>query len=158
MQKSQLQSQSNNSWKQIIKRTFSAFISADYIDHFIELYIDKWVRHLTLCIDNARICKNQYPVAWTMELVESKRFDTVRFVHLTVGHTKFAPDNLFASIAKTFYNSDVFCIKMLDHIIQQYATSLILHTQADEALEKNPWNRNIQLFQELLKCLTSLWS
>ena len=59
-----------------------------------------------------------------------------RFVHLTVGHTKFAPDNLFASIAKTFYNSDVFCIKMLDHIIQQYATSLILHTQADEALEK----------------------
>ena len=119
-----------------VKRTFSAFISADYIDHFIELHIDKWVRHLTLCIDNARICKNQYPVAWTMELVESKRFDTVRFVHLTVGHTKFAPDNLFASIAKTFYNSDVFCIKMLDHIIQQYATSLILHTQADEALEK----------------------
>ena len=96
-----------------------------FLDHFIELYIDKWVRHLTLCLDNARICKNQYLVAWTMELVESKRFDTVRFVYLTVGHTKFAPDNLFASIAKTFYNSDVFCIEMLDHIVQQYATSLM---------------------------------
>jgi len=31
-------------------------------------------RHLTLCLDNARICKNQYLVAWAMELVEKKRF------------------------------------------------------------------------------------
>ena len=64
---------------------------------------------------NAIIGTSAFCNSWTMELVESKRFDTVRFVHLTVGHTKFAPDNLFASIAKTFYNSDVFCIKMLDH-------------------------------------------
>ena len=89
------------------------------------MYIDKWVQHLTVCIDNARICKNQYLVAWPAELVEKKRFKSVRFIYLTVGHTKFAPDHLFSSIAKTFYNSDVFCIEMLHQITQQYTTSLI---------------------------------
>ena len=42
----------------------------------------------------------------------------VRFIYLTVGHTKFAPERLFSSIAKTFYNSDVYCIEMLDHVVQ----------------------------------------
>ena len=95
------------------------------ITSFRCIYIDKWVRHLTLCLDNARICKNQYLVAWTVELVEKKMFDSVRFIYLTVGHTKFAPDHLFSSIAKTFYNSDVFCIEMLHSIAQKYATSLV---------------------------------
>ena len=40
-----------------------------------------------------------------------------------MGHTKFSADCLFSSIAKTFYNSDVFCIEMLDSIVQQYATT-----------------------------------
>ena len=96
-----------------------------FFDHFVRMYIDKWVRHLTLCLDNVRICKNQYLVAWAMELVEKKRFDSVRFIYLTVGHTKFAPDQLFSSIAKTFYNSDVLFIEMLHHITQEYATSLV---------------------------------
>ena len=96
-----------------------------FLEHFVTMNIDKWVRHITLCLDNARICKNQYLVAWAHELVEKKRFDTVRFIYLTVGHTKFAPDKLFSSIAKTFYNSNVFCIEMLDHIVQQYATSYV---------------------------------
>ena len=39
------------------------------------MYIDEWVRHLTLCLDNARICKNRYLVAWAVELVEKNRFD-----------------------------------------------------------------------------------
>ena len=46
-------------------------------------------------------------------------------IYLTVGHTKFAPDQLFSSIAKTFYNSDVLSIEMLHQITQQYATSLV---------------------------------
>ena len=96
-----------------------------FFDHFTKVYIDNWVRHLTLCLDNARICKNQYLVAWAVEMVESGRFDSIRFIYLTVGHTKFAPDQLFSSIANTFYNSDVFCIEMLHSIVQQYATSNI---------------------------------
>ena len=59
-------------------------------------------------------------------MVQENKFDTVRFIYLAVGHTKFAPDRLFASIAKTFYNSDVFCMEMLDKIVQQYAVSLYL--------------------------------
>ena len=96
-----------------------------FFDHFTKVYIDNWVRHLTLCLDNARICKNQYLVAWAVEMVESGRFDSIRFIYLTVGHTKFAPDQLFSSIANTFYNSDVFCIEMLHSIVQQYATGNI---------------------------------
>ena len=76
-----------------------------FFDHFVKLYIDDWVCRLTLCLDNARICKNQYLVAWGIELVLCGRFDEVRFIYLTVGHTKFAPDRLFLSIAKTFYKS-----------------------------------------------------
>ena len=56
-------------------------------------------------------------------MVQQKKFDTVRFIYLTVGHTKFAPDHLFSSVAKTFYNSNVFYMEMLDSIVQQYATT-----------------------------------
>ena len=94
-----------------------------FLDHFVKMYIDDWVHRLTLCLDNARIFKKQYLVAWGIELVLSGRFDEVRFMYLTVGHTKFAPDKLFSSIAKTFYNSDVFCIEMLNQISESYATS-----------------------------------
>ena len=94
-----------------------------FLDHYIRTYIPDWVNHLILCLDNARICKNQYLVAWAIELILRGQFSTVRFIYLTVGHTKFAPDKLFSSIAKTFYKSDVFCIEMLDKIVQQYATS-----------------------------------
>lgn len=48
-----------------------------FFHHFIQMYIDKWVRHITLCLDNTRICKNQYLVAWAVELLEKKRFDSV---------------------------------------------------------------------------------
>ena len=97
-----------------------------FFEHFIKAHIDDWVRHVCFCLDNARICKNQYLVAWASELVQGNKFDTVRFIYLTVGHTKFAPDRLFASIAKTFYNSDVFCMEMLDNIVKQYAVSHVL--------------------------------
>ena len=73
----------------------------------------------------ARICKNYYLMSWVMELIEKERFDTIHFIYRTVGHTNFGPDTLFSSIAKkkTFYNSGVFCITMLHHITQLYATS-----------------------------------
>jgi len=53
-----------------------------FFDHFVRMYIDKWVRHLTLCLDNARICKNQYLVAWAMELVEKEvRLSSIYLSH-----------------------------------------------------------------------------
>ena len=68
---------------------YSTFISADYMmgpsqlitltffDHYIRIHVDEWVRHLTLCLDNTRICKNQYLVGWVVELVEN-RFDSIQ--------------------------------------------------------------------------------
>ena len=44
---------------------------------------------------------------------------------MEVGHTKFKPDKLFASIAKTFYDRDVFCIEMLQAICELYPVLLI---------------------------------
>lgn len=46
---------------------------------------------------------------------------------MEVGHTKFKPDKLFASIAKTFYDRDVFCIEMLQAICELYS---VTHTLA----------------------------
>ena len=45
---------------------------------------------------------------------------------MTVGRTKFTPDKLFSCITKAFYNSDVYCIEMLDHTAQQHASSFVL--------------------------------
>ena len=94
-----------------------------FFQHFIQTHTDDWVRHICFFLNNAEVCKYQYLVAWAFEMVEQKKFDTIRFIYLTVGHTNFAPDRLFSSIAKTFYNSDVFCIEMLDNIVQKYAIS-----------------------------------
>ena len=86
------------------------------------------MRNITFCLDNARICKNRYLLGWANELVERGRFDCVRFFYMVVGHTKFQPDRLFSSIAKTFYKRDVFCIEMLDAIAKQYSTSYIFQS------------------------------
>ena len=34
-----------------------------FLNHFVETHIEKWVTQLCLCLDNARICKNQYILA-----------------------------------------------------------------------------------------------
>ena len=96
-----------------------------FFQHFIDEHIDSWVRNITFCLDNARVCKNMYLLAWAHELVNQGRFESVRFFYLVVGHTKFEPDRLFASIAKTFYKRDVFCIEMLQAISELYSTSYV---------------------------------
>ena len=55
--------------------------------------------------------------------MKSGRFDSIRFFYMTVGHTKFKPDKLFASIAKTFYDRDVFCIEMLHDVAEVYSVA-----------------------------------
>ena len=60
--------------------------------------------------------------------MQGNKFDTVRFIYLTVGRTKFAPDRLFASIAKTFYNSDVWISEMHDISISKKSGKVtVLH-------------------------------
>ena len=100
-----------------------------FFQHFVDTHIDVWVRNITFCLDNARVCKNKYLLAWANELVCQGRFDRIRFFYLVVGHTKFEPDRLFASIAKTFYKRDVFCIEMLKAIAELYSTSYVFSSR-----------------------------
>ena len=94
-----------------------------FLQHFIDTHVDSWIRKITICLDNARIWKNKYLLAWATEVVKSGRFDSIRFFYMEVGHTKFKPDKLFASIAKTFYDRDVFCIEMLQAIAELYSVT-----------------------------------
>ena len=96
-----------------------------FLKHFIDSHINTWVQLITFCLDNARICKCKYLLAWADQLVEKGHFKKVLFVYLVVGHTKFEPDRLFSSIAKTFYARDVFCIEMLQDIAKLYSNSCI---------------------------------
>lgn len=75
-------------------------------------------------------------MAWATELVKKGRFSSVRFVYLTVGHTKFDPDKLFSKIAHTFYKLDVFSIEMLHAIAVQHSTSLPDYYDNGRILEK----------------------
>lgn len=91
-----------------------------FFDHFIRMYIDKWVWHLTLCLDNA--CKNSTLKHGQWSWL--RRGGLTQFDLFTVRHTKLGQDIFFSSIAKT-YNSDAFCIEVLHHIFQQYAISTV---------------------------------
>ena len=59
-------------------------------------------------MDNATSTnKNRYLIGWALELVQHGIFNVVRLPFLVTGHTKFAPDRVFGSVANT-YKSDVF--------------------------------------------------
>lgn len=94
-----------------------------FLHHFIDTQIDSWVKNVTFCLDNAKICKCKYLLAWADHIVNQGRFKSIRFFYLVVGHTKFEPDRLFSSIARTFYTRDVFCIEMLQAIALLYSSS-----------------------------------
>ena len=96
-----------------------------FLNHFIDTQIESWVKNMTFCLDNAKICKCKYLLAWADQLVNQGRFKRIRFIYLVVGHTKFEPDRLFSSIARTFYVRDVFCIEMLQAIALLYSSCQI---------------------------------
>ena len=50
-----------------------------FFQHFIDNHIDSWVRNITFCLDNARVCKNKYLIAWANKLVDQGRFESIRF-------------------------------------------------------------------------------
>ena len=100
-----------------------------FLNHFLDTKIDSWVRNVIFCLDNAKICKCKYLLAWADQVVNQGRFKSIRFVYLVVGHTKFEPDRLFSSIARTFYMRDVFCIEMLQAIAVLYSTCHIFTAQ-----------------------------
>ena len=75
-------------------------------------------------MDNATSTnKNRYLLGWALEMVQHGMLDSVRTPFLVTGHTKFAPDRVFASIANSYNKLDVFNCQELIDIASRYATA-----------------------------------
>lgn len=83
------------------------------------------VKRVCIFLDNATSTnKNRYIVAWAMELVQQQELDYIRIAFLITGHTKFAPDRLFASIGSSYLHSHVFNIDELVAVANNYSTAV----------------------------------
>ena len=58
-----------------------------------------------------------------MEMIQHKELDYVQIAFLVTGHTKFAPDRMFASIGSSYLHSDVFNITDLVSVANNYCTA-----------------------------------
>ena len=81
-----------------------------YLLHYLETTgkVPEWVRRVHLFLDNAGSTnKNQFLMGAVFEIMERNILQYFRVSFMIAGHTKFAPDRLFAVLAKTSYSSDV---------------------------------------------------
>ena len=73
-----------------------------------------------------------------MELVEQRTLDYVRFCFMVAGHTKFAPDRLFAQVSNIYNRHDVFTVGELKEVcvlhVHTYIEDSVLVLQWCEAL------------------------
>ena len=96
-----------------------------YLLHYLKSSgkIPGWVRRVQIFMDNAGSTnKNKYLMAAVCEVVQQKVLDFFRISFMVAGHTKFAPDQMFAQIARLFYSSDVFNEKQLTTVVGCIAT------------------------------------
>ena len=85
-----------------------------------------WIRRLAIFLDNATSTnKNKYLFSWAMEIVSREEVDHIHISFMIAGHTKFTPDRLFSQIGCTYKTEDVFAIKDLKSICDQYTTTYI---------------------------------
>ena len=99
---------------------------------FISQHVDKvtedfpWIKRVCIFLDNAGSTnKNRFLFSWAMEVVEQRKLDHLRFCFLVAGHTKFAPDRLFALVANAYNRADVFTVDELLGICQPFCTTTI---------------------------------
>ena len=85
------------------------------IVHFLLHYlkstdkVPRWIKRVHVFLDNASLTnKNQYMMGSVFECVQHDILNYFRVSFMIAGHTKFAPDRLFALCAKSFYASDAF--------------------------------------------------
>ena len=85
-----------------------------------------WIKRVCIFLDNAgNTNKNRFLFLWGMKVVEQHKLDHIRFCFLVAGHTKFAPDCLFALIANAYNRADVFTAEELLGLCQQFSTATI---------------------------------
>ena len=101
-----------------------------------------WVRRVQVFMDNASSTnKNKYLMAATYEVVQQEILNFCRVSFMVAGHTKFAPDQMFAQIARAYYSSDIFNEKELCTVVGRHATVImdsgrIVHSWREVVSEK----------------------
>ena len=112
-----------------------------------------WIKRLALFLDNATSTnKNKFMFAWAMELVSTGTINHIHISFMLAGHTKFAPDHLFATIGSAYKSSDIFTISELQ-VHKRHRPSLKMVRKCwhgERALE-----RSIQISQECGSFTTS---
>ena len=121
--------------------------NTDHTISIIQSYIDKvtalhpWIRRVLLFLDNAaNTNKNRYLFSWGMELVSQRTLDYVRFCFMLPGHTKFAPDRLFAQVSNSYNCHDVFTISELKDICDLHA-----HTTIEDGASVLQWREALRV-------------
>lgn len=99
-----------------------------FLSHYWKIKSEEhpWIQRLAIFLDNATSTnKNRYLFGWAMEMV---RTGIIRHLHISfmiAGHTKFAPDRLFATIGSAFKTADIFNINELQLLCAPTAQTFI---------------------------------
>ena len=84
--------------------------------------------------------KNRYLFSWGMEMVEQGALDYLHFCFMVAGHTKFAPDLLFAQVSNSYNRQDVFTIAELKDICDLHA-----HTTIEDGTSILQWRQTLHV-------------
>ena len=110
-----------------------------YIIEVTRLY--PWIRRVLIFLDNAaNTNKNRYLFSWGMEIVEQRTLDYLRFCFMVAGHTKFAPDRLFAQVSNSYNRQDVFTVAELKEICDLHA-----HTTVEDGTSVLQWRETLRV-------------
>lgn len=99
-----------------------------YLLHYLKSSgkVPEWVKRVQIFMDNAGSTnKNKYLMAASLEVVQQGVLNFFRVSFMVAGHTKFAPDQMFAQIARTYYSSDIFNEKELNEVVSRHATVIM---------------------------------
>ena len=102
--------------------------TVSFLSHYVETVsaCHPWIKRLALFLDNATSTnKNKFMFAWAMELVSTGTINHIHISFMLAGHTKFAPDRLFATIGSAYKSSDIFTISELQALCAQTAQTII---------------------------------
>ena len=85
-----------------------------------------WIHRLHIFLDNATSTnKNRYLFSWAMEMVSNGNVQHLHISFMIAGHTKFAPDRLFATVGSAYKTSDVFTVDELQALCSRSAMTWI---------------------------------
>jgi hypothetical protein len=85
--------------------------TSDHLLSYLSLLVERMPPrgvHLNIYGDNAATIKSRYLIGWAGEMVGNGRLESVTMRFMVPGHTKFAPDQLFAHFGKRLQAADLF--------------------------------------------------